>query len=257
MGGEGLVNWLQESQVITPAEQYNSTKPASGLSSHFSDNFSDGNLNNNLWVFGGTKRGWDINNPLDKGNWEYSQTESDHLQLKVNGPSSNYTYGADVWVRTKYNYNDGEAHIINFIWQPEITEHHYNSYYIQITDGYINPTNNLHWIQSPNYLGTVNILWGRDKDNYIKKGWFLDESSIEPLCPVNLPGLEKLSWSIKIQPSGIVSLYDETNASGNLRRYNSLDTTSPWFVRFILCDGNSGGFSNGNAKLNLFYYSSD
>ena len=206
-----------------------------------SDEFEDGIIDTNLWVTGGAKRGWNLSNPSDTGSWYYSHEEitdpiDGYLNMRVWGPTSGNTYGAEAWVRTSTNFNDGANHIINFTWEPEFIDHHYNTYFIQVTNGYISPENTLHWALSSDYAGTVNLLWDEGS-----RGWsFENEQS---------PG--KLNWSITIDPSGVVRLYDSPNAAGTLMYEGALDLAYPWYVRFMVSDGTSTGFPAGDARLKL------
>ena len=206
-----------------------------------SDEFEDGIIDTNLWVTGGAKRGWNLSDPSDTGSWNYSHEEitdpiDGYLNMRVWGPASGNTYGAEAWVRTSTDFNDGANHIINFTWEPEFIDYHYNTYFIQVTDGYISPENTLHWALSSDYAGTVNLLW--------------DEGS-RGLSFENEPSPGKLNWSITIDPSGVVCLYDSPYAAGTLMYEGALDLAYPWYVRFMVSDGTSAGFPAGDARLKL------
>jgi hypothetical protein len=87
------------------------------------------------WEVGGSRRGWNPDNPSDNGAWDYMQTaHEDHLELRVNGPRTGGSYGAESWVRTTKDFNDGNEWMINFSWQAETDDSHFNHYSIQITD---------------------------------------------------------------------------------------------------------------------------
>lgn len=99
---------------------------------------------------------------------------------------------------------------------------------------------NLFW-QQLDYMGTSDLLWDT---NTTWKGWvFENESS---------PG--KLSWSITIDPSGLARLYDGPNATGVLLREETLSPSYPWYIRFMVSDGTSSGFPDGDARLNLYNF---
>lgn len=215
-----------------------------------SDEFEDGIIDANLWVTGGAKRGWNPSNPSDTGSWDYSHEEitdptDGYLNMRVWGPTSGLTYGAEAWVRTNTNFNDGTDHIINFTWEPEFIDYHYNLYFIQVTDGYI-PPGTLSWARHSDYAGTVNLLW----DSEDERGWQFDERL------GNVPGPGKLDYSITIDPSGVVRLYDSPNAAGTLIYEGALDSAYLWYVRFMVIDGTSAGFPAGDARLKLYNFSS-
>src|SRR4030065_2617154 len=129
------------------------------------------------------------------GNWTYSHQEivdpvDGYLNMRVQGPVSGLTYGAEAWVQTTYNFNDGKSYIINFTWEPNFAnyDYHVNGYYIQVTDGYIFPGYSMSWgfLQYPE---SVDLLW--DETNvHGTRGWFFD----------NKPSPGKLNWSLRILP---------------------------------------------------------
>lgn len=203
------------------------------------DALDDGVINPELWVAGGQSRGWDISNPSDVGAWNHSQEEivdpSDgYIDLNVSGPTSGNTYGAESWVRTLKNFNDGNTYLLPIKWEPLVNDTHYNKFFIQITDGFISSDNNLHW-NNDNYPGTVNLL--KDSDSNGKE---YDQN----------PG--KLNWSILINPSGTVQLYDTPDTTGNLISEETIDPTLPWYVRFMVVDGTSAGFPAGDAHIKIY-----
>lgn len=207
------------------------------------DSFEDGIINTNLWEVGG--RAIDA---FGGGAWNYENVEvvdtiDGYLSNHVWGTVSGLTYGAEAWVRTKYDFNDGQQHTINFTWEPTFADYDYhtNIFYIQITDGYIATNQDLFWQQS-DYPGTSDLLWD---SNSTGKGWGFE----------NEPSPGKLNWSITIDPSGIARLYDGPNATGNLLRQENLDSTYPWYIRFMVSDGTSSGFPAGDARLNLYNFS--
>ncbi|MFC1653026.1 PKD domain-containing protein [Planctomycetota bacterium] len=231
----------------------------------FVDDFEDHSIDNDLWDYGGQRRTPGLGYP-NYSRWDISHSESLYkpgdpdafLQMKVNGPTSGNTYGADAWLRTTYDYNDGNSHLVNFIWQPEFIDDHYNVYFIQVTDGYTSPAHGLHWNWSDPRPETTNLLWTRRGDGSVLSGWELGrDSSIEPPGDYAPPGPGKLNWSITITPSGVVRLYDSSNGSGALLREESLVSHSPWYLRFMVVDGTSSGFPSGDARLNLYSVSSE
>jgi len=131
---------------------------------NFADDFEDGVINGSLWDVGGEKRSWQVHPPGD-GNWNYSHEEimaaDGYLKTRVWGPMSANTYGANAWVRTVYNFNDGQPYAINFTWEADVVDYHFNKYLIQITNGYIPSEASFHWTDDP-VPGTTNLLWGTD-----------------------------------------------------------------------------------------------
>lgn len=215
-----------------------------------SDDFEDGVIDSSLWAIGGAKRGWDLSNPSDTGSWNYSHEEitdpiDGYLNMRVWGPTSGNTYGAEAWVRTNTDFNDGINHIINFTWEPEFIDYHYNTYFIQVTDGYISPENTLHWALGSDYAGTVNLLREENLQGDLTRGWIFE----------NEPSPGKLDYSITIDPSGVARLYDSPNATGTLIYESALDLAYPWYVRFMVSDGTSAGFPAGDARLKLYSFS--
>ena len=109
--------------------------------------------------------------------------------MRVWGPTSGLTYGAEAWIRTIYNYNDGAKHQINFTWEAAVQDDHYNHYHIQVTDGYISADGALHWARAEAPIpGTTDLLWeivGQDK---YPGGEYPS-------------GLSKRTWSMTIDPA--------------------------------------------------------
>ena len=116
-----------------------------------SDDFEDGVINKDNWVVGGAARGWLQSAPIGDGNWSYSHEEiqgpDGYLSARVFGPASERTYGAEAWVRTRYNFNDGKAYRISFKWEANpVLQGHQDFYYIQVTDGFVPPRGDVHWL---------------------------------------------------------------------------------------------------------------
>jgi hypothetical protein len=206
----------------------------------YHDGFEDGAIDPVLWVHGGAKRGW---NGANVGDWTYSHEEVVHptdgfFRATVEGPTSGLTYGAEAWVRSAHNYNDGVPWMINFTWEGEVLDDHYNHYLVQITDGFVPPDEPFHWWYN-DYAGTVDLLWSMQKGNLVRGA--------------HLPaGMAKTTWSISIEPSGTARLYDGPNATGSLLREEGLDVAYPWYYRLMVTDGTSAGFPSGEARLNLY-----
>jgi len=219
----------------------------------FNDNFEDGTINQGLWITGGEKRGWDSSDPPSSstGEWALSWTEvqaaDGYLQGNVSGPESGMTYGADAWVRTTYNLNDGKTYQINFRWEPYFTDSHYNKYFIQITDGYVATINNIHWATDPTpptgYPGTNDFLWTQDQKTQLWSRGLQYENQSNP-------GPQDMY--LVISPSGVAKLYNTDDNS--LIREEMLDVSEPWYIRFMVVDATSAGFSAGDASLKLYNF---
>jgi len=162
--------------------------------------------------------------------------------LRVWGPISSLTYGAEAWVRSVHNFNDGNDYLINFMWEAIVGKPtHHDLYYIQITDGYVPYYGDVHWPSTSrqNPEGTVNFLVHTDN------GWSLTTG-----------GISKTTWSMTITSDGIGKLYDRPNGSGSLIHQDSLDDSKPWYLRLMLIDATSAGFPGGDNRLNLYDFSS-
>ncbi len=210
------------------------------INAAINDNFEDGIIDTNLWVVGGGQTGgWNYNNE------EIIDASDGYLNMHVWGPTSGNTFGAEAWMRTTYDFNDGSNYLLNFSWEPAFADPHDNMYFIQVTDGYT-PTPEEHlfgWARNFDYPGTANLLrqdrWG---GNYPGFGY------------ENQPSTGVLDWSLFIDSSGIARLYDGSNATGSLIREENLDSSYSWYVRFMVSDGTSAGFPAGDASMNLYNF---
>jgi hypothetical protein len=225
------------------------------------DNFDDGVLDTELWVAGGGARGWRENAPLGDGDWNFSHDElvnatDSHLRVRVWGPRSGNTYGAEAWIRTVQDFNDGYSHTISFTWEarPTIVEHG-DYYFIQITDGFIPERGDFHWpVRRPPIEPIKETDLQRTADLLVAH-----VSGSESMIPgQSLPnGFGPAAMSIEIEPNGVARLYDSPDASGTVLHETVLDTESPWYIRFMVSDGTSAGFSAGDTSLNLYRFSFD
>jgi hypothetical protein len=211
------------------------------------DNFDDGTINSALWVYGGQSRS-NSGGPGDQGPWTHSVNEvlapDGYLNMHVEGPETGDSNGAEAWVRSAYDYRDGQSHTMTFTWERASTENWYNHFLIQITDGYIPPDANLHWSGTAEGTpGTTDILWGT--------GGIVGDPSRGSWSDT----FPKQTWSIAIDPSGIARLFDGPDATGNLLHQDALTSTGPWYVRFMVSDGTSAGHGAGDCSLNLYNYS--
>jgi len=207
------------------------------------DGFEDEMIDSDLWVTGGAKRGWSEGKPTGIGDWTYSVREIEsadgYLRLRVKGPESGLTYGAEAWARSVYDFNDGNDHLINFSWEADVrTRGHYDHYYIQVTDGYIPRNGSVHWPENQSHEGTVNLLC-KGKAGGAQGGLELKY------------GLSKTTWSLMIRSNGMASLYDRSDASGDLVHSVKLNLSKSWHIRFMVIDATSAGFPAGDDRLNL------
>jgi hypothetical protein len=218
----------------------------------FSDDFEDGIIDSSLWVVGGGGRGWVQSWPLGTGQWQYSLQEiaaspDSYFQAHVWGPMSPNTYGAEAWIRTLDNFNDGENHVINFTWEPGFLDYHNNGYFIQVTDGYIANPGDYYWMNDttdPGLAGTADLLWTPGTPP--SAGVYFE----------NRPSIGKVSWSLEINSLGTARLYDSPGASGSILNEAILDPSKPWYIRFMVHDGTSAGFPAGDAWFNLYNFES-
>lgn len=247
--------------LVTPAGVF--AEPAVSV---FSDEFEDNSIDPNHWVYGGERRGY-AGAPAGSWTWSHDETVYDgtvnnvgdpdgFLQMSVIGPYTGNTYGAEVWLRTSHDYNDGGWHTANFRWKAVVGDDHVNQYFIQITDGYIPLTEPFHWQyrepRAPELAGTIDLLWTYNPTSEEwHRGGCLCKTDPNPHVPQSCPD----TWSIIIDPSGTARLYDEPDGAGSLLREEALDHSYPWYVRLMVNDGTSAGFGAGEARLNLYSFS--
>jgi len=212
------------------------------------DNFEDGVIDGSKWVVGGQNRGY-AGSPA--GSWQWSHQEitdsSDgYLKARVWGPYTGNTYGAEAWIRTTQNFNDGGNYVINFTWQPDFADAHANGYFVQITDGYIPTDAPFHWQYIAGEVpGTTDLLWNQTQTGDWYNYWYFENQPT--------PGI--LNWSIEILASGTARLYDAPDKAGSLLREESLDLAKDWYFRLMVNDGTSAGFGAGDAWFNVYDFS--
>lgn len=200
------------------------------------DDFEDGALNSAVWTWGGkTDRG------VGAGSWQFSQEEfvgtDGYAKLRVWGPTSGNTHGAEAWIRTQYDYNDGSNHIINFRWGAEVNATHVDEYAIQITDGSIPGGQDVFW-----FGGATSIDGATWKNLYYM---YLQ------------PDMAPADWSMHIDGSqNTATLFGGPNLSGPVLGFKSLPDNQAWYVRFILSDATSAGFPAGDNLLTLYEFCS-
>ncbi len=208
----------------------------------YADNFEDGIINSSLWIYGGEKRG----NLGVGGDWQWSNEEiaaSDgYFKARVWGPYTTETYTGTAWIRSTRNFNDGKIHLINFVWEPDFSEPHFNEYFLQITDGALGDKV---WWQEYGMDGTSDLLWREyEPGNWTRGLLFNNEES---------PG--KLNWSLEIRPSGVARLYDAPDGDGLVISQEFLDPDREWYFKLMVLDGTSAGFGAGDSWFNLYDFS--
>jgi len=231
--------------------------PGSANADPFLDDFEDGAINYSLWDIVGGARGWRTTDPIGAGPWSWSVAEVDtsdgYLSANVYGPATGLTYGAEAWIQTDYNYNDGQIHLIDFTWGATVLDSHHNHYMIQVTDGYIPSQGDLHWVErrpplppitEADLAGTTDLLLSQYPDGTPRVGRFYPS------------GLPKSDWSMLIDASASATLYDGPGGTGSILGSGLLDAASPWHVRFMVSDGTSAGFPAGEAQLRLYDFDS-
>jgi len=215
----------------------------------FSDDFEDGVIDSSLWVVGGNKTSY-LYQPA--GDWQYSHDEiiatDGYLESRVWGPASGNTYGAEAWIRTTQNFNDGGDYVINFTWQP-FTDGWVDFHFIQITDGYSPQNANYDWPISNPPAGTTDLLWYEPYGPGSINCW--PTQKVQELQGL---GITKMSMSISITSDGIARLYEDSDLTGNLLHEASLNPNPSveWYLRFMLCDATSAGFGAGDSSFNLY-----
>ena len=206
-----------------------SVRPAS-----LTDDFEDGEIDGHRWLFDSSR----MPHPgYGFGNWQHSVKEvageDGHIELRVFGPRSGITYGAEAWIRSRFDLNDGKRHLITFTWQADVNDNHHNYYFIQVTDGRI-PEGQIARAQT---AGTVDLLISEDGKN---RGKVLRE---------NTP---RRTWSLLVDPAGMARLYGSPGARGDIIREVNLDPEKSWYLRFIVYDATSAGFPAGDSRLYLY-----
>ncbi len=211
-----------------------------------SDDFEDGNVDSSKWVTHGYKGGV---GGVGTGDWQYSLSEimatDGYFQARVWGPTSGNSYGAEAWIRSSKNFNDGQMWSINFTWETTIGHTpHCDSFVIEVTDGSYTDNCDLSWTARPAPPGHV-YLWNAETD-WSKSGG-VERDARGPLA--------KSSWSILIEPQGTASLYQLPNLEGTVYRTVNLDVNEEWYLRFLLNAATSSGFPAGDNTLKLYDFS--
>ncbi len=182
------------------------------------------------WITGGEYNG------ASGSTWAWSFTEiGGMIDVRVWGPTSGTTYGASVWVRTVYDFNDGNKHIINITWGADVKSYHVDYYAIQISNGW-----------TPGDYPPL----GHDWFNNDVAGNFVNLYYM-----ANQTDLASTTWSIVIN-NNEAALYSSSNGEGMLLGSKSLNGIDPWYIRFIQCDATSGGYPDGDNHFYIYDVSS-
>ena len=210
----------------------------------FEDRFEDGQIDGSLWYTHGYKEGV---GGIGAGSWQYTFTEpagqNGYLQARVWGPTSGNTYGAHAWVRTRADFNDGGSWLINFTWTTSVLyTPHVDQFAVFISDGTEPDVNNLFWIWNQVPPGMA-FLYRGETDHY-----WADRDTPDP-------PFGALNWSIVIDPTGQVLLYQQADGFGSPYAQLALDPARSWHVGFLLGDGTSSGYTAGDNALRLYDFS--
>ena len=211
------------------------------IANTFRDDFEDGQVNPSLWVTHGYIGGY---GGLGAGSWQWSVTEyqatDGFLEARISGPPSGLTYGAEAWVRTARNFNDGSLWTINFDWETMKAGDNGTGFAILVNDGNSTDSTAWHyWINSPAPAGSA-FLWRHVVD---APGWVHD------LPDIPFP---KAIWSVVIDPAGSATLYQAPSAQGSAFSQVDLDASKPWYLEFVVNGGTSAGYTGCDAGFRLY-----
>jgi hypothetical protein len=206
-----------------------------------SDDFQDGVLHTGRWAVGGSKRGV---GGFGGGSWIWSVEESQGaVQARVAGPASGGTYGADAWLRSRYDYNDGANHLIEFTWGFAANATHVDIFAIQFATTEIPENSNVFWMcdnKPPGQSPYQNL--------YLAFGdsGFPGQTNAPPT-----------RWSILLDaPSRTATLFSGPSATGVPIGQRTLDPAQPWHLRFVVADATSSGYPAGDDSLYVYDYTS-
>lgn len=200
------------------------------------------------YTSGGGARGWRLNDPIGTGGWGYSHEwaktgPDEYLRIRVFGPPSGNTYGAEAWIMSKNNFNDGQMHYVHLTWEGVPTiEGHEDNYLIQITDGFIPPAADYHWaVRRPPLPPITPEHMAGTADLFIES---------------RPSGFSQTTWTIIIRPEGVARLYKtllrpEDGDPGTPNNEVALNSLKPWYIRIMVTDGTSAGFGAGDTSLRI------
>ena len=198
-----------------------------------------------FWTSGGQKIGWNggsgsawsfSHNPLENGNG---------VEMKIVGPLSGNSYGAEAWVKTVRDFNDGNDWLINFSWNADRRDTYHNRLQLQITDGYTDPAQGIYW-ECRNIPGTVNLLTEADL-----RGPGNSEFDLYLHENLGIWAETRQNYSLEISPNGRARLFDETTSPGRLLTEKTLDKSYPWYFRVMAKDATSSGLPAGDYSINV------
>lgn len=207
------------------------------------DDFEDG-IGNAAWVYGGARRqGLDY----DAGTWQWKHQEANGaLQIRLFGPASDGANQGEAWVRTRFDYNNGLDHLINFTWGAQVNACHVDAFAIQITDGQVLTSAVYDWFYHDT-AGTKNL--------YLIHSELPGQPECAPGVRIGQTSQPPTSWSIFIDgAAGTATLYSGPTMTGTVIGQKVLDQSQPWYVRFIQGDGTSAGRPAGDNSLFLYDY---
>ncbi len=223
------------------------------------DDFEDGSISS-LWVTGGRQ----------SGAWTYSVAEypngagDGYLQARVSGPQSANTYGAEAWLRTSYNFNDGKDWLLDFKWEADRSAYHTDRYFLQIGNDYF-PTSGSgtsdHWIEQD--TSSRATLWGvrmsgSDRQFSMNNGTLVEAGPSDPKPYANPVFSAPQDWSIRIDSGAhTATLYDGPSGSGDVYASRPLSPSDPWYARYFLSDYTSAGFPAGDNSLRLYSFEAE
>jgi hypothetical protein len=199
------------------------------------DDFEDGVINPELWVWGWGKRG--VGGP-GTGTYQGEVIEDTttypdgNLLLHGEMTPTGGTYGGETWLRTLYDLNDGMNHLINFTWSFDCDGSDYWDFVaFQICNGDTNWGDNVYscWEETDSL-----------KNLYLESA--LPTSSTEYTIYINAL-------------TGYATVYEGPDTNSTIYDTDTLNFAYPWFLRFITFDASSAGFPGGNNDLRIYNYS--
>jgi hypothetical protein len=226
-----IISW-SNTQIICRVPEVSASQEV------YSDNFEDGVINTGLWVVGGGKGGV-AGAGIGPGQWFNEEIIAcdGYLQARATTTSLfGLTYGSQAWIRTAYNFNDGNDWVINFKWEAEIEtvgQWHADYHLIEITDGRTDWASGL-------YVHPQDEVLPGTQQLYLSNG-----VEVNPIV-----------WSIYIDhETKTATLYEGRDRTGVVHSINTLDETLPWYVRFITTTATSSGFPAKDCRINLYDFS--
>ncbi|MFC1735099.1 Ig-like domain-containing protein [Candidatus Hydrogenedentota bacterium] len=200
----------------------------------WSDEFEGRQINEEFWALGGYRFGAE---GIGSGGYEWSHevlTNKDgRLAVNITGPESNARFGATAWVQTKYNYNDGDDHAVNFTWGSEVSDDYVNHYGIQIGNDHEIDYDSFSWIASGDQTAGRTLYYTHEHD------------------------ISPTSWSIEIDSAeNTARLHNAPDLAGDVIATKVLDPEESWYVRFVHTDVTQVDRPTTDNTLFLYSYSS-